>query len=201
MSCLYTNNIIQCDYSIGGCKEIYLTNRSQISGYSYNSSDVITAVTLNSGALFYEFSSTFDFFDYTDNLSDSANGYSTQINVNFKFAEMEWSKRYKLMQLLDSEVVFFILDSNDNFFVIGEENGLRVNTINSGPGRTGQEFNGYTVNMTGQEESLVKEANSTVYDYVISNTSLDCSQYSATTWSSDVVDFNLIGDCYFYDFT
>lgn len=201
MSCLFTHSITNCDYNNAGLKEVYLTNKSSISAYTYNSSDVITSVTLHSGHYFYQFDSTEAFIDFTGNLSDSNNGFFNSQTINLQFHTLEWEKRLKLEKLLTSSIVIFALDNNDNLFCLGEKNGLIVDSINEKSGRRGSDYNGYEIVLRGSEETLTKEANSSVYYAIIANVNgLDCSQYSATTWGSEVVDFNLIGECYFSEF-
>jgi len=85
MGCELINGIVGvCDYSASGVERLWLANKSEISGITYNASGVTTGITFTStGGTFYEVVAALDSITYQDDLQINGNRRNFLQTVNF----------------------------------------------------------------------------------------------------------------------
>lgn len=147
-----------CAGNIGGIKKIYITDFCNVTGLTLASpSGEISGFTMASGTVFYEFefnknSSTFQ----EDITGDQAAG--TQINtqtVTLVLARREKVKRDTLQLLMGfKELAVIVLDSNGDYWYMGETNGVVMTQNLSVSGTAAADANNYTITLIGEEVAL-----------------------------------------------
>ena len=85
MACEITNGILGfCDYSASGVERLWLANKSDISGITYNSSGVTTGITFTTtGGTFYEVVGALDSITFQDDLQVNGSRRNFLQTVNF----------------------------------------------------------------------------------------------------------------------
>lgn len=161
-----------CDNNIGGIQKLYITDFCNIDSISYTSPEdgSIADITLNSGTQFYEF----EFNRNTSNFTDSAvvnpeNGsLFYEQKVTLKIPRREKSKRNTLATLMQKDLAVIVKDQNGIYWLLGEANGLLVESLPSETGTAKGDFNGYTINLSGEEPVAAREVDESIISGLIS---------------------------------
>lgn len=202
MSCQIDSSLDQCLYSTSGIRSLFIANSTDICCSFYDQYQRITGLTMNN---LYELKFTNQFADARESTENTFNGWLTTQTIDFSVEFSEYVKRQWLEKLKTSKVKCIIETKNGNIFLFGEQNGMKLQSLNSGIGNGTGSFNGYNWNITGAERVQAKEIGisiDTIRSFVLSGgTTTNCSAYSATTWGSTSVQFITIQNCLFSNFT
>ena len=202
MSCKLTNNIVQCDFTVGGFKNLYVVNFDDLNYFSYDiDNQIITGITLNLGANIFQLESNNFFVTANETLNKNNNKWSNELTVEVQLFELEYFKRLRLMEMLNSDVILLAKTNNGNVWVLGEENGLTLSTINGDSGLNYADYNGYKLIFKGLEKDLSKFGDGNlISDIELIMQPIDCYAYSGITWSSATY-WQTVKDCLFSQFT
>lgn len=154
MECdLLTGGIAKgCDNNIGGIQKLYLANFGDVLSETVSDGNV-TAISMASGAVFYEFAFNKNTSSATENTSnDQVNG--TRINtqtINLVIARRDRSKRNAIELLTRSLTKAIVLDQNGIYWLYGFQNGLDVPEVADTTGVAKADLNGYTITLIGEE--------------------------------------------------
>lgn len=163
MSCtLLTDGIAKdCLNNIGGVVKIYITDFVNVSGLTKTGSD-ISAFTMASGTLFYEFSFNRNTSTFSENATVSVENGSLFYDqtVTLKLPRRESAKRDVLALLMQKELAVIVKDANGNFWYPGETKGVYVSELPSESGTAAGDFNGYTITIKGEEPTQAPEVTS-----------------------------------------
>lgn len=144
-----------CDNNIGGIKGIYITEKSNVTGYTLSSpGDEISAFSMSGS--FYEFEFNKNTSSYTEELaSDQAAGRDLYTQtVTLVLNRREKTKRDKLILLAQREnLVILVKDQNDVIWYFGETNGMNLTTSAGGSGVAKTDANQYVLTFVGEEPS------------------------------------------------
>lgn len=154
MACNLTRSRAEaCKDTVAGIKEIYLVDYGNLGTYT-TVDDEITNCT--SAADFtvhkYEVKGN-NSFETTVNASRE-NGtvfYEQVLNITLKKLTKEDNKEFKLLAAGRPQI--FVVDQNDNVFLMGKENGADVTAGTISTGNALGDFNGYNITFTAQEVS------------------------------------------------
>lgn len=142
-----------CDNNIGGIKNIYITEKSNVSGIALSSpGDEIDTISMS--GIFYEFQFNKNTSSYTEELaSDQTAGRSLYTQtVNLVLNRREKTKRDKLILLAQRETLIIIVkDANDIIWYFGETNGMNLTTAGGGSGVAKTDANQYVLTFVGEE--------------------------------------------------
>jgi len=202
MSCQIDSSLDQCLYSVNGIRSLFIANSADICCSFRDSYDRITGITMNN---LYELKFTSQFADAKEKTEDTFNGWLTTQTIDFTTEFSEYVKRQWLEKLKTSKVKCIIQTGNGNIFLYGEQNGMKLQSLNSVIGNGGNSLNGYNWNITGAETVQARELGisiDTIRSFVATGgTTTNCSAYSATTCGSNTVTFAVIQNCLFSNFT
>ena len=154
-----------CDNNSGGIRKIYITDLCQIDSITEDSPDgEIQTITMESGALFYEFEFNKNTSSFTDDATVNLENGSLFYNqvVTLKIPRREKSKRDELALLMQKDLAVICLDGNGLYWFLGEVNGMRVTALPSTSGVTMADGSSYTITLTGQEPEAAREVDSTI---------------------------------------
>tara|TARA_R110002051_G_scaffold290596_1_gene354092 strand:- start:2 stop:541 length:540 start_codon:yes stop_codon:yes gene_type:complete len=144
-----------CKSSVGGLKNIYFVNYADITSYTYDSTDtdlVATAVgagTINAYKYELKGVNTFD-QNVTSSRENGTTFVEQNVTLTLKKQDIATHKEIKLLAYGRPRAV--IEDYNGNFFLVGLEHGVDVQTVAITSGTVMGDLNGYTLTMQGMEK-------------------------------------------------
>lgn len=152
-----------CSQSMGGIKNIYIANYSDVTAVSV-SGDTITGVTMVSGATFHGYALRKGAAQFTSTATiDNANGINyVTTDLVFNMLKMDTTKRVEMSALSVNELAVIVEDANGVFWYLGKDEPV---TATTGTGATGQQrTDGNMYSVTLQDTSLTYpfEINATV---------------------------------------
>ncbi len=169
---LYTRD---CSYSMGGIKSILLfdTNNSIIFTEDLNQN--IASITLQNNISFLKID-TYPFASkYSENFIRNEKGYFFDNTLEVSLDIRRFDKRLFLEKIKSKTLIFIIQDSGNRWWLIGEENGFKIDNFNESTGLGAQDFNGYNITFKGTSTFQSKEILQSVIDNL--NPIADCTQW------------------------
>ena len=167
-----------CCPNIGGIKTVYLARYDDIDSVTKVADDAstdggyVTAITLKSGAKWYEYQFRKNTGSMTSTLNvndDTGNTYITT-EISLVFGRMDTVKRIEMTALAITPVVAVVVDSNDIAWYVGYSDYV---SASAGTGETGtnkEDRNAYTLTLS---------ADNTDWPYELSAAALTAVQTSA----------------------
>ena len=156
MACNLTRSRAEaCKDTVAGIKEIYFADFGALGAVTLTDDEVTTIVGDSSGDITlhkYEVKGN-NSFETTINASRE-NGtvfYEQVLNITLKKLTKEDNKELKLLAAGRPHI--FIVDQNDNVFLMGTENGADVTAGTVSTGNALGDFNGYNLTFTAMEKS------------------------------------------------
>ena len=146
-----------CRNSIGGIKTVYITelqNKSSIT----SASGAISAFTLTSGKKFW----TFELEQATATASEvvkpnGPNGtYYVEQTLNFKVPKRSALFSYQIKNLAQNDLMVIVLDMNGTYWLLGENNGLKMQDSTNPFGTAMADMNGYDLQFLAMENDNAK---------------------------------------------
>lgn len=168
MGCKISTEIIRgCRRNTGGIKKVYIANFDDLVSVTPVISDdltdtgFITAITMAGSPVagFYRYEFTKDSSSYTETFSQdiaSETGGWVQ-SLNLVFAKNEASKRNAIKMLGQNSTLIIVEDKNNKFWLLGEENGCELTSVEAGTGVLNTDRNGYNVTFEGREPFGARE--------------------------------------------
>jgi hypothetical protein len=143
---------LDCKEGIGGIKAIYLQQLSDFkTGVVVDpSTEEITALP---AATIYQFVLPKHTGNFTEEVQSSVeNGtiFYTQ-TVTATFFKLTAPRRKQLELIAKNRLVVFVLDNNDNIWMIGKVDGAEVTAASTSTGTAKGDLNGYTITFTAEE--------------------------------------------------
>ena len=144
-----------CDNNIGGIKNFYVTEKSNITSVSLSSpGDEIGTISMS--GIFYEFEFNKGNADYVESgeISQEAGRDLYTQTVTLTLNRREKTKRDKLILLAQrQDLIIIVKDQNDVIWYLGETNGMNLTTNVGGSGKAKNELNQYVLTFVGEEPS------------------------------------------------
>jgi hypothetical protein len=151
MACeLSTGFTLDCKDGIGGIKQIVLVDKTNVTSFTLDASEVVTAINgAVLGDLFtYELPTQTGSFEETINFNrDNGTVFYTQ-TVNVMLNKLSSAKRLELQNVATARVIVFVEDTNGNWWAVGYEYGADLSTATAGTGTTLGDANQYTLAFT-----------------------------------------------------
>ena len=151
MACeLSTGFTLDCKDGIGGIKQIVLVDKTEVSSFSLDANEIVTAINgPASGDLYtYELPTQTGSFEETINFNrDNGTVFYTQ-TVNVMLQKLSSAKRLELQNVATARVIVFVEDTNGNWWAVGYEYGADLSTGTAATGTVLGDMNGYTLAFT-----------------------------------------------------
>ena len=146
---------LNCKGLIGGIKKIVLTdwlnlnNTGDITFGTGVDEEVVMTLFITAPDLFtYEMDAqTGDFQEVYTFSRENMTGFYTQ-TVNIMMKGLAADKRLELEKVAQTRLVIFVQDANDNWWMVGYENGADLSTATAATGKVYGDGNGYTLAFT-----------------------------------------------------
>lgn len=159
MACVLTQGLnLDCRDSVGGIKEVYITEIGNISEVT-EASGIVTAITKASGKRFWKYSLIRETsnFDQVPTISEQNGTVYYAQTLQLIINKMQASVRNEIMLLAQNNVAVVAVDNNGKNWLLGKEFGLVLNGGNSGSGTAWADRNGSTLPFAGNEKALAPE--------------------------------------------
>lgn len=173
MSCLITTGIAKgCRDNVGGIKKVLITNTSNVTAFTPiqdiigtpSDDGLITGITMNSSAKFYEFIPNKNSSNWTEtiqsNLQNGTLGFDQALVM--MFAKNEASKRNQIKLMGQATMYAIVLDYNEKYWLLGEKNGLELTAGTSGSGTGPADMNGWNITLSGSEHHPAREVEASI---------------------------------------
>jgi hypothetical protein len=148
MACeLSTGFTLDCKDGIGGIKQIVLVDKTEVSSFSLDANEIVTAINgPASGDLYtYELPTQTGSFEETINFNrDNGTVFYTQ-TVNVMLQKLSAAKRLELQNVATARVIVFVEDTNGNWWAVGYEYGADLSTATAATGTALGDMNGFTL--------------------------------------------------------
>ncbi len=142
-----------CGPNQGGVKNIYLTDFCNITAYVDSSpAGIIESITMAGATVFYKFEFNRGTSTFAESKADDRNaGTVWSQTVTLVLSKRERTKREALALICQKDLAVIVQDNNDNFWVIGQENGAWATQIDSVSGTAAADPNNYTITLLAEE--------------------------------------------------
>lgn len=164
MACVLTQGLnLDCRDSVGGIKEVYITEIGNVSAVT-EASGVVTAITKATGKRFWKYSLIRDTsnFDQVPTVSEQNGTVFYAQTLQIIMNKMQASTRNEILLLAQNNIAAVVVDNNGTGWLLGKEFGLVLNGGNSGSGTAWGDRNGSTLPFAGNEKQLAPTVSSSV---------------------------------------
>ena len=154
MSCALTlGYTLDCRDNVGGVKEIYITELSNITTPAVTSGTV-TAIAMKTGSQFWKYQLEKETSALVEHcLTNDVNGtvYYEQ-DLDFSIRKLQATWRNEIRALAQNRLAVIVLDRNGHYWLCGMNNGLELQNSDSLTGKAMGDFSGYQLKFKGKEE-------------------------------------------------
>jgi hypothetical protein len=136
-NCELLNGLIGvCEYSSSGVQDLWLANKANVTGVTYNACSEITGITWLSGStLVYEIGAALDSITYSDDLVVNGSRRNWLQTINFGLGSIDCTILKTLEDIGLSNLVAFLKTSDGSYRAFGLKGaGLRATVITSASG-------------------------------------------------------------------
>jgi len=164
---------LQCKDGIGGIKKIYLNAHNLYAGALNIDGTSQQVVECDSEGKLFEFVLPKSTGSFTEEVASSVeNGtiFYTQ-TVTASFHKLSYQRRKQLELIAQNRLFIVVLDNNDNYWVVGYEDGAEVTAASTMTGTAKGDMNGYTITFTADSKNKAYRIEDGVFasDFVIDN--------------------------------
>ena len=164
---------LQCKDGIGGIKKIYLNAHNLYAGALNIDGTSQQVVECDSEGKLFEFVLPKSTGSFTEEVASSVeNGtiFYTQ-TVTASSHKLSYQRRKQLELIAQNRLFIVVLDNNDNYWVVGYEDGAEVTAASTMTGTAKGDMNGYTITFTADSKNKAYRIEDGVFasDFVIDN--------------------------------
>lgn len=147
-----------CRDSNGGIQVVYIGSKNDVASYTY-ASGTVTALTMSQGKKFWTYEQNFATATASDDINpNAANGALMYLHkLLLKIMKRTALTGYELRKLAIQDIVAIVKDQNDDLWVLGGDNGIRMIPSPASFGTNLDDMNGYEVNFEGQEREAAQK--------------------------------------------
>lgn len=143
-----------CSPSMGGIDLVLLANKDDVSAITVNSDGEISAITMETGAYFYEYRFRPGTGSMTSEyqIDEAAGVKYVQTLLSLVFSRMETAKRIEIGALALADAIAIVRDLNGKYWLLGKDHPLHLNAGGGETGTARSDRNAYTITL--QDDSL-----------------------------------------------
>ena len=149
MACTYSfgGNLLDCKESAGGIKEIYIVDKSYISGFTIDgTTQKVLTITMAGVNKFktYQIRRQTASLATTVTTSDTNGTTFFDTQLTFQIPKLSAAKRLELLALAVGNMTVMIRDNNDSYWIIGLNNPVVLTAGSANSGTNFGDANGYS---------------------------------------------------------
>ena len=149
---LSSGRLLQCKDKIGGIKTVFLAKHIDFTtGITTDAAEEIITLPL---ATIYRYELSQGVGDFTETITSSVeNGtvFWEQV-VNISLMQLTAADRLELQNVAQTRLALFVLDNNDNIWMIGQYDSAELTAGTAATGTAKGDANGYTLTFTASEK-------------------------------------------------
>lgn len=162
---------LDCRDTVGGIKKIYVTELANVTAVSENASGFVTGITKSAGKKFFVYElEPRGQNNFTQAIQSDATvgtvAYEQTLTINF--VKLKYETQATLQNLIKNRLSVIIETKDGSYWLFGKENGLQVTGGNANSGQAMNEFQGYTLTLSGMEKNLANEVSSSIISGLLS---------------------------------
>jgi hypothetical protein len=153
MACALTQSFpLGCRDSVGGIKTLYITEQANLASIT-TSGSTVTAITLNSGKVFWTYSLRKATSEFTEAITTSEANGSVYYKDDIKAVlyKLDANKQAELANLAQNLLLVIVLDNNGSYWLTGLVNGAQLQTSQAKTGKAFGDLNGYDLSLEAEE--------------------------------------------------
>lgn len=151
MSCALTQNIpLDCRNSVGGILSVFAVEFTAVTGVT-SSGGTVTAFGTSAPLRRYDFRRQTGSFKADPTLNEANGSFYWASEIDIQFTKLQANLFNEVILLGQQQLVFVVLDNNGVYWLVGQVNGLMMQTSTAGTGKAYGDLNGYTLKFTGGE--------------------------------------------------
>jgi hypothetical protein len=168
MSCIFnTTYPLGCRDNIAGIQRVFIRNWSANTAYSYSADGTITGATAPySSSTWYEIqvrpeTGSFNPGTGAHDIMNGTNFWTQDLTLTLH--KYQATVRTLLYSLAQIEMEIIVLTQNDQYLLMGEQNGANLTASLASVGKAYGDLNGTTLTMTAKEPSTARVMSSTLF--------------------------------------
>lgn len=164
MSCnIVEDYILGCRDSVGGVKEIYLTEFENILSVT-SASGVVTAISKSSGKKYWVYQLEDENADFKESEKISIENGTTfyEQTLTFTMKKMSAKNRNNLKLVTQNKLSVIVLDNNGTYWLMGETRSARVTANEAGTGKAMGDLSGYSLTLMAKEIAPANTVSSSI---------------------------------------
>lgn len=164
MACALTQGYtFDCKDNIGGLKSVWFIGYNDVASVT-EASGVVTAITKDSGKVFYKYQLVRNTASFTENIAGSIENGTVVFNQELLIVinKMQTSMRNEILLLAKNNMMAVVEDQNGKYWLAGRYNGLDLLTGSVSTGLAQADRNGYSLTFSGGEKESAPEVSSAV---------------------------------------
>lgn len=171
MSCQLTTGFLRgCADNVGGIRNFYLANRPTDLALVTDASGNVTDITGTSLSWHRYEPRPENSFWQEEITKDRANGTTFYAQTaTIMLQKDDQNKRNEIKLLSQAEVVIIVEDMRGNYFLLGENVGLTMDTSKRASGTATGDMNGYTLNFMSNETDMAPQVELGAFSAEIAN--------------------------------
>lgn len=164
MACALTQGYtLDCKDSLGGIKAAWFISHQDVASVT-EVEGVVTAITKDSGKVFYKYQLVRNTSSVTENVTASVeNGtvfYAQELTIILN--KLQANTRNEILLLAKNNLMVVLEDANGKYWLLGKDNGLDLTGGSAASGTAQGDRSGYTLTFSGGEKELAPEVASSV---------------------------------------
>ena len=152
---LSSGRLLQCKDKIGGIKTIFIANHDKFTtGIQLTGEEVSALPDLTPALELYRYELSQAAGDFVETITSSVeNGtvFWSQV-VNISLMQLTAADRLELANVAQTRLMLFVLDNNDNIWMIGQYDSAELTAGTAATGTAKGDANGYTLTFTATEK-------------------------------------------------
>lgn len=157
-----------CVNALGGVEEVLIANFADVTAITV-ADDVVSAITMATGATFKKYSFRPQTAEATSTLnksSENGTGYVTT-DLVLQFHKQDTAKRIEIKSLTAGELRVIYKDNNGKYWLMGQERPVEATAAPGNTGKAFGDFNGYGITLQSNEATHPIEVSGSIIDSLL----------------------------------
>jgi hypothetical protein len=153
---------LDCKDTVGGIKNLFITEQANITAITENASGYVTAITKSAGTKYFKYALEPRGANSTTNNIQTDPKIGTvayEQTIAATFLKMQYETQFKLQQIIKNRTSIIVEMKSGQYFLFGSANGMECTGGTGTSGAAMNEFNGYSLTWAGMEKVFSQEIN------------------------------------------
>jgi len=156
---------LDCKDTVGGIKNLYITEQANITAITENASGYVTGITKSAGTKYFKYALEPRGANSTTNNIQTDPKIGTvayEQTIAATFLAMKYETQFKLQQIIKNRTSIIVEMKSGQYFLFGSANGMECTGGTGTSGAAMNEFNGYSLTFAGMEKVFSQEVDPSI---------------------------------------